>query len=168
MNRLCWALEKWEKRLKWNRRKRGFDWTIMMDPDIEVDEKTLMKVEDIYERFCADVKELSQKLSVGRTKEEMNELYGQCYESYRSECRLVCPDRRKLANAVVRLSYEMHPKWNRKFMWIMASSGIVANIKQVDIELPIKDVNGDREYLGRRYSVVTVPADSEVLKEAFE
>lgn len=64
----------------------------MIDESVAVDEKTYLKVEDIYRRFCADVKELAQRLGGGKFPSEyLSEQYGQCYESYRSECRLVCP-----------------------------------------------------------------------------
>ena len=169
MNRLCYDLERWEKRLRWARRKRGFDWHLMIDDSVEVDNKTYEKVEEIYGRFVLDVKELSARLANGHyTPEERSEQYGECYELYRSECRLVCPNKKKLANIVVTLAYQDHKSWNRKFIWIVAGAGIVDNITQVDIRLPERSQTGRYEYLGRRYDMALVPADSEILKECMK
>lgn len=167
MNRLCWDLERWEKRLRWRRRKKGFDWNVMVDDEVTVDEKTYDKVQDIYRRFVVDIKQLSRQLSSGNySSQEMSQLYGECYEAYRNECRLVCPDKKKLANIVVTLAYRDHPGWNRKCIWILAGSGIVQNIEQVDIDLPERDEHGEYEYLGRHYSLVHIHAEDDILKEA--
>ena len=51
--------------------------------------------------------------------------------------------------------YEFYTqKKNTKFMWRVASDGILQNLKQVNYPLPIRDDNGEHEYLGKKYSFV--------------
>ena len=55
----------------------------------------------------------------------------------------------------VRACYEFYPqKKNTKFMWRVASDGILQNLKQVNYPLAIRDDNGEYEYLGKKYSFV--------------
>lgn len=62
-----------------------------------------------------------------------------------------------LANIAVRLQYEVYPKSESRFMWVVAEKGILENICQVEhLKLPQRDPFGEYCYLGRRYSMVEV------------
>lgn len=169
MNRLCRELEKWEKPLKWNRDKSGFDYRIMIDDTVLVDAKHYEQINDLYLEFCKKTKELSQlqwqsqnydrykdALKGMLTREEAKSFevnWGQHYENYKSQCATVCKNPQELANIAVSLCYEKYKSKSRKFMWVVASDGILLNIKQVETELPVRDINGQYEYLGRKYSM---------------
>ena len=157
LNRMCWDLENWEKRLRWSNKHKRFDWHLMIDDEITPPEQLVERLDAVYARFCKDVREISNTYKgVGADNELMKSEYGRCYEVYRSECKLLCPNQKMLANVLVRLCYERHPSWNRKFMWLMAGPGIVANIKQADYDMPVRDDNGPYEYMGRNYSMVKI------------
>ena len=82
--------------------------------------------------------------------------YGKLYDSYRGRCLSVCSNNiRMVANAAVQLCHD-HKSWNQKFQWIVGGSGIVQNIKQVDIMLPERDDDGEFEYLGRKYTMTQI------------
>lgn len=152
MNRLCWELEKWERSIRWKRTFSEFDYRIMIDESIPEDVDKVVKVEQVYLEFCNDVRRLMDDQKTIRTE------YGEFllnwqyyYDKYRDKCAEICPDEKELGNIVVRLAYEKYPKKKKNFMWIVAGNGIVHNIKSVPVKLPQHDLDGDVEYLGKRY-----------------
>lgn len=155
MNRLCWDLEKWRTLLKFKKPDSRFDPSVMIDPSVPIPEDKLVRMEAIYKRFCLDVKELSEKYKSG-PDDLRKKAYAILYDTYRSECRLVCnQDMKLIANIAVKLSTE-HKSWNQKFKWIVGGPGIVQNIEQVDICLPERDDSGNLSYLGRRYKMTWI------------
>lgn len=175
MNRLAKDIEKWEKGFRYKRTHKDFDYTIMIDGLIEVDEDRFRKIESVFLEFC---KEMSDVSSFGhkcknfdKYKSYFSENYPDArredlrnfevnwkyyYDKYKSICREICPDKQELANIAVMLCYEKHPSKNKKFMWKVASEGILLNIRPKNILLPIKDRHGDKTYLGKRYSMKEV------------
>lgn len=166
MNRLCMDLEHWSREITYKRNAVPFDYTIMIDESIEVPEDIYNKIDAIYGYYCKEMKELSEDqanirkygapgVSRSNTKNFLInwEFY---YAKYRDLCRAICPDKKMLANIAVKLCYEKYPSRNKKFIWIVAGSGVIDNIKQIDFELPYKDDAGEYRYLGKRYSFMNV------------
>lgn len=169
MNRLCREIERWEKKIRYKRTYKDFDWTIMVNENIPHNDETFYQIEQIYLEFSKLMAEMGKEAAMFRKydeyKEELKDWidkktakdfvfnWNYYYELYRRRCRQVCPDIQELANYAVKLCYEKYPARNKKFMWQVAGDGIVKNIVAVDICLPVKDENGDRCYLGKRYSM---------------
>jgi hypothetical protein len=161
MNRLCFELEKWDRKIRFKRTYKNFDYQIMINKDIEIDQKIYKKIEDIFLKFCKEMNELSKDQAVirkygsqGVSKEDTSNFvlnWREYYKKYSDLCAKKCPDKKMLANIAVQLCYISHPHKNKKFMWIVAADGILENIKQVDIKLPLFSKYGDYEYLGKRY-----------------
>ncbi len=174
MNRLCWEIEKWNKSFKYKHSYRDFDYTIMIDDSIDIDQNTVDKIETVYLEFCkemADLSKLQYKLRnykkfqaelkniiTYKTAKQTEIYWKHYYNLYKTMCNEVCNDQKMLANIVVRLCYEKYPNRNtyKKFIWVVAEEGIVQNIKQVPIKLPIRTLNGDYEYLGKQYDIIDV------------
>ena len=151
MNRLCWELEHWQRDIHWKRTDEDFDYGIMIDGDVEIDDDTYNAVEAIYRSFGRDIKQLVQEIKVA-AEDERRRAYALLYEQYRNKVLAACGDDVKLAaNTTVILSRK-HKSWNQKFPWIVAGSGIVQNIKQVPVPMPVKDETGELKYLGKKYS----------------
>lgn len=175
MNQLAFMVEKFNNReIKWKRAK-NFDYKVMMDDSIAVDEEKLKKIEEIFIKFNREVKYLASfEKKLHRYKEFKDELkawdaesamnyrvnWNSIYDGYRRACSEICPNQNELANIVVYLCYVKYPRRAKKFIWVVASSGILDNIKSVDFEIPIKDDFGEYEYLGKRYSLRTINYDS--------
>ena len=178
MNRLCWQLESWHQEQKGRKNKhkiryhiakelnlpehflqRNFDWTIMIDSSIPVDESKLDKLEVIYKKFLKEnnkvVKEYRRALGLAASQSTTEYVdapdWTAFYNSYRLQCLDVCPNPCELANLIVRVCYERHPKKNKKFIWIVGGEGILSNLKNVETALPMRDPNGEYEYLGNHY-----------------
>lgn len=170
MNRLCMALEKWHRELAWKKPAK-FDYTIMLDDTICVPDEMFEAVEKVFLAYNKEMKDVLadqrriRKYEDDDVREQLSRYdainfiadFGEIYERYKKLCAEICPDVCMLANICVRLVYEKYPKSRSKFPWIVAEQGILKNIKQVPmIQLPRRDINGEYEYLGRRYSIVDV------------
>ncbi len=181
MNRLCFDIEKWEKKVRYRRTDKTFDYSIMIDKDIPFDQDKFDAIEKIYLGFCSETAELLKLYKMTKqwskyegqlkgimTKQEAAEYeinWDSYYGKYRSRCQAVCPDTKELANYAVVLCYQKYPARGKKFMWRMAPGGIVENIKQESFALPSLDDSGEYEYLGKRYSFVAFNGDNQPERE---
>ena len=176
MNRLCFDIERWHKKLKWQKRMDNFDYTIMIDSTIPENADACAAIEAIYLDYCKTIQYLTtEQKRIRQYKDEdiRNQIskfdavnftfnWDTYYEDYKRRCLEACPVQKELANIVVRLCYEKYPYRQQRFIWIVAEEGILANIAQVEnLELPQRDPFGDLYYLGRRYSMKVVDMDSE-------
>lgn len=158
LNRLCWELERWQRKIRYKRTDKSFDASIMMDDAVVVTSDVLDRVERLYKAFCDDQKALVQGIP-GDDEEARKAAFGALYDKYRTSVLLAADgDVSVAANAAVWLS-QKHKSWNQKFPWIVAGAGIVQNIEQVDVVLPQRDSEGRYEYLGKKYSMVRVPKE---------
>lgn len=154
MNRLCWELEKWDKRIRWKRTYKDFDYTIMIDYNHLADGNTFRKIEEVFLRFCDEIAQLRKdELSIQK-EFGIDIKWDYYYENYRNECEAICHNKKMLANVAVKLCYEKYPNKKKSFMWRIAGDGILQNLQQADILLPLRCDDGDYEYLGKRYAMV--------------
>lgn len=169
MNMLCFDIERWENTIR-KRRTQKFNWRIMFDEEVGYTQEHFNQIEDIFLEFCKTCKDLSeldhqckhydlyreilkeQNISKELAKEfEVDWQY--YYNVFRSRCQAIVPDDKELANICVTLCYDKYKSRNKKFIWMMASKGVVENIKQVNTYLPQQCDDGEYEYLGRRYTL---------------
>lgn len=195
MNRLCKEIEAWHRSIKWmkpfsqltagekmknfcyhidtqknmNRAASPaqFDYTIMMDTSIPIDDKKLNCIKEIYLQFNKESREIIQNSHKEMLK-AANKQPGQesmfynsinwqgIYNIYRMKCFAVCPDICELANYAAIICYELYPKRKKGFLWNIAGEGVLANLKQTEQLLPIRDPDGAYEYLGNRYRLEKV------------
>lgn len=165
MNRLCKDIEKWSSKHRYSAfTSRDFDYRIMIDDSIPIDDELQNQINKLYLDFCKEMAELQHDQShVRKYGDKTLSAYdaknftinwGYYYDKYRSKCLSICSDKKQLANMAVRACYEFYSqKKNSKFMWRVAGDGIVDNIRQVPYPLPSHDENGEYEYLGRKYSL---------------
>jgi len=156
MNRLCWELEKYHSNLRWSRRDKGFDYKLMIDCSVDIDDIVLSSIEGIYLDYNKQLLQIKKdELSIQRELGGVDTFkynWDSFYEEYRNKCFSVCPDKRMLVNALVIICYERYPKGTTGFLWNIAGDYIPKNIKQTEIELPIRDEqHGEFEYLGKGY-----------------
>lgn len=160
MNRLCWELERWERGIRWQRKYTDFDYTIMMNREIPENTEMFQAVEEIFLDFCKEMYGLAKEQRNIRSETDAFDIdWAYYYDKYKRRCQEVCPDVCRLANICVRLCYEKYPQKNRKFIWVAAGDGIVENIQQVKLPLPIRDDNGTITYLGNHYRLEELAFD---------
>lgn len=171
LNRLSWDIEKWEKKIRFKHKYKEFNYKIMIDEDILWNIDIFNEIEQLYLDFDKQSKELQKQTGLqkdyqqyinyfnGLNKEEILNTkvnWGYYYQIYKDKVKQICPNNKELANYAVELCYSKFPKKSKKFMWIVASQGILDNIKQQPIQLPIEDENGQYEYLGYKYNLKEV------------
>ncbi len=161
MNELCWDIEHWHNQFKYKRRDKSFDYTIMIDKNIPIDENKMDEIERLYIAFREEADSLIKAYRKSLTKSANNsdgtytaDINWQAFHNkYRLACFDICPDVCELANYCVMICYERYPKQTKNFMWVCGGEGILANLKQTEQYLPIRDPNGEYEYLGNKYSL---------------
>jgi hypothetical protein len=166
MNLMCWELEKWENTIK--TRKKKFNYSIMIDKTIPKDEEKFIKIYDLYLKFREKMdklrlfqfklhkyKKLFDKLDfVSKHEIESKQInWEKHYQPFREQTKLICPNEKELANYVVEICYKMFPKNAKNFAWVVAKNGLIENIEQVNISLPIADKKGELDFLGRKFSL---------------
>lgn len=175
MNRLCKDIERWCKVNKYSLgRISDFDYEIMIDDSIE---NTFEEQEEINKLFLAFTKEMAalakDQAAIRKYGDDTLSKFDSrnfsinwnyYYDKYREKCNAISTDNRKIANMAVRACYEFYPqKRNSRFMWVVAGQGIVENITQVEFDLPIRDNEGEYEYLGKKYSLVKYNGGDDLL-----
>nr|DAP06716.1 MAG TPA: hypothetical protein [Caudoviricetes sp.] len=171
MNKLCREVEKWHRHAKWDKAVSDFDYTIMLSPEHPVGEEQQALVDKLYAKFNALSAAARKACGKSRIKYEVENdaevlryltvddsgkydvSWKTLYSDFRDKFLEICGDIRTAANAAVMSCYVTHKNGNKKFMWRLVSDGIVANIEQKPIVLPIRRRFGEYEYLGKRYDM---------------
>lgn len=155
MNRLCREIERWERSFRWKRTFKEFDYHIMIDKSIPLDQEKFEAIEAIYLDFCKEMKKLKvDEREIRKEGWDFSINWNYYYDIFKNRCFKICSNPKELANIAIALCYEKYPSRNKKFLWRVAGQGVVDNIEQVDYPLPIEDENGKYLYLGKRYSIV--------------
>lgn len=169
MNSLCYDIERWENTKKTRKFIPDFDYHLMIDESIELNEERFAQVKQIYEDFnklvrmlllerskCADWEKNKEwiKRYMNITKKEalaFDVNWNYYYGEYRKKLLAVTKNKAELVNYLVLLCYEKYPKSSKKILWSVAGDWVVDNIKQVNEEILVRDKQGDVEILGERY-----------------
>lgn len=170
MNKLCREIEKWEKLVRFKKLGK-FDYTIMLDSDVEIDESIFSAIEQVYLEYCKEMKDLYQDQwkiqNFDKYKDEYEGLisrkdsydfvinWNYYFNQYKEKCKEICPNEKMLANIAVMLCYEKYKsRKNKNFVWKVSTEGILKNLNQIDeITLPIECNKGSFEYLGKFYKL---------------
>lgn len=182
MNIMCKQIEDWEHKVIRNGGKykidEDFNYRIMMSNHYQLNEEKLNQIKDIFVEFYKEMSELSSdqnKFKNYKYKdnwEYLREAYPdldpllipnfefeweEIYKIYKKKCQKVCKDSQELANLAVTVCYELYPNKSKRFIWKVASNGILRNLSENSelIKLPMLNPNGEYEYLGKKYSLET-------------
>ena len=172
MNRLCWDIEKWHRKIRFKRNYKDFNYQIMIDDNIPFDEEKFNQLEKLYIEFNKEMCDLGMQSALSKNYEEYKNNFGDnlskeevmntkinwnyYYELYKEKANKISKNPKELANLAVKLCYFKYPKRNKKFIWIVAAHGVLENLQQVKIKLPVKDASGEYEYLGNKYKLQEV------------
>lgn len=165
MNRLCWEVEKWHKAMRWERRDKGFDYRIMINESIVVDEEIFTEIEKVFHEYNREFSKCkSDEHSIKREYGDFKYCWDEFYDNFRAKCNAICPNKAMFVNIAATICYEKFPKRSKGFLWHLAGEALVDNIKQVEVQLPLRDeVNGKCEYIGKKYSLVS-PTETDGVK----
>lgn len=155
MNRICWKIED------------AFQTTNVL-PEVAFD-YSLLKSDMQYSKGEYDAikflyDEYNRNMQLFLKKKKQNELGDDdvgfdvvhLKDIFIDECTSVCPNQEILANIVVDLCYTSNK--NKTFAWDVSGEQIFNNVLKnsgYKITYPIKDVNGDIEFNGNKFSLYT-------------
>ena len=169
MNSLCFDIERWENTKKTRRTTDDFDYHIMIDDSVEVDNDTLEKVEEIYLDFNKTIRRLLLEKSKCKDWEKNKEWikkymainkkqamafdvnWNYYYDIYKDKLLSITRNKALLVNCLVKLTYEKYPRSTKKILWSVAGDWVVGNVKVVNEQLLVRDSDGDISILGENY-----------------
>jgi hypothetical protein len=155
MNRICWRIED------------EFQTTNVL-PDVEFDYSILKSdaaytneeynsIKKLYEEYNDNMQLFLKGVKKNDSqKEERDAFVSQMIEEFSNSCYSVCPDGEVLANIIVDVCYTTSK--NKSFAWEVAGEEIFNNVLKnsgYTLNIPVKDDNGDIEFDGKRFSLLT-------------
>lgn len=155
MNRICWRIEDEFK-------------TTDVLPNVEFDCSILksdaMYTQEEYDSIKQLYDEYNKNMQLFLKQKHKNELGDDevCFDItnlkdvFVSECYKVCPNTEVLSNIVIDLCYSSNK--NKTFAWDVAGEQIFNNVLKNNgykIQYPIKDIDGDIEFCGNKFSLHT-------------
>jgi hypothetical protein len=154
VNRISRYLEKSIQDLKENNKKESYDYTILMDESIQIDDNKLNKMIALFDKYKSFKKKNFNKYSDEENRfENLEQLITVLKkDSYKT----ISSNKRELANLAVYLVYHIYKTASKDFVWDLFWDGIVENLKKKSSEyvrIPFWDDDGTFGYLWKRYSL---------------
>lgn len=149
MNLLCNYIEGIEADILKRVRDTPFNWHIYEDTDYEVSEEDYEFIIKCYLRHQRDNKSGTSGLS------EV-ESYQRDIELLKEKLYFVNSNPHIIANALLRHAYEERPTASKKIIWDLYGRYFVQAAQKNNPDpmmFPMEDVNGEIEYLGKRYTM---------------
>ncbi len=174
MNEHCWFVEKWERKLRFNKDFVNTSHCII-DNEIPFNQDKYDEIVDLFkiykkdyddnksfERMCKNYekyKDNLEELDLDKSTIKNFEIdWDVFYQKYKMKFLEIVPNQAELANYLVELVYNKMNGMYYNIMWQIADEGIMTNlrknrIKPVLVPEETKDSTGS-EYLGRYYKFV--------------
>lgn len=154
INRICWKIE-YAFQSTDVLPNVEFDYSILKN-DLGYAQEDFEAVKALYEEYNMNMQIILKRQ---RKNEEADENIGlivdQLKQMFQEECIKVCPNEAVLSNIVVDLCYTSSK--NKTFAWDIVGEQIYKNVLVNSgniIRFPVKDINGDIEFSGDRFSMV--------------
>lgn len=155
MNRICWRIED-EFNTTDVLPNVEFDCSILKSDAIYTQEE-YDSIKQLYEEYNKNMQLfLKQKYKNELGDDEVGFDITQLKDVFVSECYKVCPNTEVLSNIVIDLCYSSNK--NKTFAWDVAGEQIFNNVLKNNgykIQYPIKDIDGDIEFCGNKFSLHT-------------
>ena len=157
MNKICRRFEQeFDGYIRKHNANVKFDYTIMKS-DAEYSATQFKAIKKLYEEFNKRL----QSYAIFADYERVDECdsYAELSvmnEEFRKECNIICQNSSSLCNIILDLCYTKSS--TKKFAWSMCSQDIIHNLLAKHdniISFPTIDANGDIEYCGNKFSVIS-------------
>lgn len=155
MNRICWRIED-EFKTTDVLPNVEFDCSILKS-DMEYTQEEYDAIKGLYDEYNKSMQLfLKQKYKNELGDDEVGFDINQLKDVFISECHKVCSNTEVLSNIVIDLCYSSNK--NKTFAWDVAGEQIFNNVLKNNgykIQYPIKDIDGDIEFCGNKFSLHT-------------
>ena len=154
MNRICWALEKAFDGILPALKDNGFDKSILLT-DKKVQKSLLEQLEQLYKDYITELRNINAMGNTSLSKQEKALKKERLIEINREKItELTLGDKEKGCNGLIQILYDK--PISKQFCWDMYGDYIVKkllNDNNNEINVPIKDKNGEIEWNGEKYSL---------------
>ena len=154
MNRICWALEKAFDGILPALKDNGFDKSILLT-DKKVQKSLLEQLEQLYKDYITELRNINAMGNTSLYKQEKALKKERLIEINREKItELTLGDKEKGCNGLIQILYDK--PISKQFCWDMYGDYIVKkllNDNNNEINVPIKDKNGEIEWNGEKYSL---------------
>jgi hypothetical protein len=155
MNRICWRIEDEFKTMDVLPTVE-FDYSILKT-DAEYTQEEYDSIKQLYDEHNKNMQLFLKGVKKNdSSKEERDVFVSQLTEEFSNACSTICPNSEVLANILVDICYASNK--NKSFAWDIAGEQIFNNVLKKNgniIKYPIKDINGDIEFCGNKFSLYT-------------
>lgn len=155
MNRICWKVEEEFKGNKNSGSKEKFDYSVMKS-GLQYNQHQYKQLQRLYNKHNAlmqSYKKISKQDDID--KEESNDQSRQFVDEFRNSALEICNNMIELTDMVLDICYsKQNEKKSKQFAWDICGEQIIKNLCQrnnFNINIPIKDENGDIEFNGKKF-----------------
>ncbi len=162
MNRICWKIEKEFENIKMELESNYFDISLLKS-DVTYSQKIFNEINKLYKEYLFEIKRYMQTYHDNRNfKEEMQIKRIEFKDKFKQKAYEICNNEKELCNIVVDICYSNEN--SKQFAWDICGDIIIENLLEKNnyiVQFPIADENGDIEYAGERFSLLTRFVDCE-------
>lgn len=154
MNKICWKIEDEFNGIKTKFNNTKFDYTILKS-NKKYSRGRYSAIYKIYTDYLQKVQNQKQ-LFYKQSSDEEQIMRSIFKESFKAKAYEKCNDSEELCNIVLDICYKNND--NKQFAWDICGDVIIQNLlKKSDykISYPIEDENGDIEYAGKKFRMIT-------------
>lgn len=170
MNRLCHYMESVTKDIKLKVGKDDIDkyFSLMQDNNIIKDDQIYLLVKSELKKYYSEIKTylkfhkstLPQYKRLDKTYDEDKKTYlDNVFRRMKSSFDIISPNRYEITNCLVEIFYKDLVSYSKNILWENYGKYICENIKNnsdSNFVIPVKEDNGDIEYLNQRYKEMRV------------
>lgn len=164
MNRICRKIEQmFDGYLGKKNRSAAFDYTILKS-GAEYTQHQFNLIKRLYDNYCGRV--ASYAMFADREKMDKAEAAASLSalrDEFERGCAIVCPNKTTLCDIVLDLCYTSNT--SKQFAWDMCGGQIIQNLLSRSghkISFPTLDKDGDVEFAGNRFTVVTKQMEGDI------
>lgn len=163
MNRLCRKIEKEFGSVKdIGTTSTKFDYSIL-GTSLAYPQSLYYKVKSLYDEYNRCLLNYSTYMKSEKvSKSDAKAMLADLKEEFTRECLSICPNEEMLCNIMLTFCYQKNT--SKSFVWDICGKRIIENLLSANnkqISIPIKDDDGDIEYGGKRFSVLTTTVQNE-------
>ena len=155
INRICWRIED-EFKTTDVFPNVEFDYSILKsDVEYTPDEYDLIK--QLYDEYNKNMQLFLKGIKKNDSlKEERDSFISQLTKEFAESCSIICPNIEAMTNILIDICYTSNK--NKSFAWDIVGEQIFNNVlknNDYKIKYPIKDIDGDIEFCGNKFSLYT-------------
>ena len=160
MNCICWKVEKEFDKYNINKKLLEFDYSILMT-DSKYSKGRYNSINKLYQDYIEKTQQYAQYIKSKRIDKEENKIHRQIFkDDFKKKAYELCSNAEELCNIVINICYKNTN--SKQFAWDICGDIIINNLLKNNnnkVSYPIADINGDIEFGGNKFSMITEVID---------